>query len=171
MSIKQSIFRYIAARMPQRQVAYLDFHRANSILLLYESEWQERNADIRAIATQLRDQGKQVVCWGYVKKDKPLSPNLPDSRMLGTKDFSILGKPKAEILQYLEHHPFDVLLDLTTSPVLSLQYVALYAKAQCKIGSQNTGLYNLVVQTPADATADYLFQQMLHYIQLIKSAD
>lgn len=171
MNIKQTIFNYLAARRPMREVTYPNFKKVGTILLLYESEWMERNPEIRAMVAQLHDMDKQVIAWGYLKKDKIQSPILPDSRILGPKDYTLLGKPKDEVLQYLEHHPVDMLIDLSTSPLLPLQYIALYAQARFKIGAHTSGLYDMVVQASASATADYLFQQVLHYLTTIKSAD
>lgn len=172
MNIKQLIFKYKCAHQPKRDMAYPDYAKVNSILLLYESEWQERNAEIKFMLEQLHDEEKQVVSWGYCKKDKVLSPNLPDSRILGMHDFNLLDMPKSDVVQFLERHSFDLMIDLTVSPILPMQYIAMMADARFKIGAHNVPLlYDMVIQPSNESTQDYLFRQMTHYLKLIKSAD
>jgi len=172
MNILEAIFNYQCARQPKRDAAYPDFDKVGSVLLLYESEWQERNPEMRTIVQQLHEEDKQVVSWGYCKKDKVLSPNLPESRILGTKDFNLLARPKAEVVQYLEKHEFDVLIDLTTTPLLPMKYIAMFAKARFKIGSHEpNSLYDMIIQPTAEVSAEYIFGQIMHYLKIIKSAD
>jgi len=171
MNILQYIFRRIAQRQPVRQVAYPNFAKITSILLLYESDWQERNANIRAMAKQLRESGKQVTLIGYVKKDHPTSPVLPESRVLGTKDFTIFGTLKAPVLQDLQKNSYHLLIDLTPAPILPLQYVSLYTKADFKIAAHNPDRNDMVILSEPNASVDYLFSEIMHYLKLIKSAD
>jgi len=171
MNISQLIFRHIARRQPAREVAYPDFAKVRSVLIIYPSEWQERNPAIRAMATQLRNMGKQVTIWGYVDKDKPTSPILPDSRVFGSHDYTIWGTLKTPVLQDVQNRSFDLLIDLTLSPLLPLQYIALYTSAKFRIGTQASGLNDMVIQTPPSATPDYLFTEIIHYLKIIKSAD
>jgi len=172
MNILQSILNYYCAKQPKRNAAYPDYEQVNSILLIYESEWQERNPEIRTMVQQLHEEDKQVVSWGYCKKDKVLSPNLPDSRILGTHDFNLLARPKSEVVNYLQRHEFDILIDLTSAPILPMQYIASMAHAQFKIGSHPIHtIYDMVVQPTTPTTTEYLFSQIIHYLKIIKSAD
>jgi len=171
MNIKQSIFNYLSSRRPPRKPVFPHFDRVRSVFLIYESDAEERNPDIRSMVAQLHNMNKQVMTWGYVHKDKPLSPNLPDSRMLAAGDFSFLCRPKSEVAQLLASQHFDMLIDLTTTPLLPLQYIAMMAQADFKISAHNLSLYDMVIPVPPTASADYLFQQVLHYVKLIKSAD
>lgn len=171
MNIRQIIFNRFLARQPRHESAYPDFQKVTSVFLLYESEWMERNPEIRAIVQQLHDTDKQVVSWGYIKKDKIISPNLPESRVLGLKDCNLWHKPKLDVQQFLQRHEFDILIDLTTIPVLQMQYVALLSQAKFKIGAHPSPIYDMVVQCGQGVSAEYIFQQTMHYLSTIKSAD
>ncbi|MCQ2347832.1 MAG: hypothetical protein MJZ65_01435 [Paludibacteraceae bacterium] len=170
MNIRQWIWNARCARQPRRTPAYKDYEHISSVLLLYESDWLERNTDVRTIVNQLRADGKQVTFWGYCDKNPVQSPNLQDSRMLGKAHTNLWLMPKTEVVQDLGKRKFDVLIDLSLQPVLPLQYVALYADAGCKIGAQeNTALYDMVVRVAAEASQIDLFEQIKYYLQSIKS--
>lgn len=155
-----------------QRASYPSYDKVERILLLYPSDWTERNSAIRAMIKQLQEENKKVVAWGYCPKKELLSPILPDSRMLGLVSSGWLGTLKQDVLQDLDGMSFDLLIDLTVSPVLPLQYVALYAKADFKIGCrEQDGVYNMVIPVTDDATPEYLFEQVMHYLKLIKSAD
>lgn len=172
MNIRQWIWNARRARQPQRTPVYKDYAQIASVLVLYESDWLERNADVRAIVKQLQADGKQVTFWGYCEKDPVQSPNLPDSRIIGKAHTNLWRMPKAEVLQDLAKRKFDVLLDLSLNPVLPLQYLALFTDAGCKIGAlEDTALYDMVVRVAPEATPTDLFQQIKHYLQTIKSKD
>jgi len=171
MKLKQLIFNHACSRQLRCDITFPDYRKIVSVFLLYESEWKERNPQIRAMVQQLQEEDKQVICWGYCKKDKVLSPNLPESRILGKRDFNILQRPKSDVKQFLERHTFDLLLDLTAQPILPMEYVALYSKAMFKIGAHEAPMYNMVIPTPKSSDADFAFRQMIHYLKLIKSAD
>jgi len=171
MNIRQIIFKHFLARQPRRNPTYSDYKKVKSVLVLYESDWQERNPEIRTIVQQLHDDEKQVVSWGYLKKDKILSPYLPESRIVGTKDFNLWYKPKKDSIQFLQRQHFDLLIDLTSTPILPMQYIALLSQATFKIGAYSSSLYDMVIQCTEQMSAEYVFQQIKHYLSTIKSAD
>ncbi|MCQ2310392.1 MAG: hypothetical protein MJZ64_01400 [Paludibacteraceae bacterium] len=171
MNIKQTIFNYLLSRQPKRMSSFPDYAKVSSVLLLYESEWNERNADIKHLVEELHEEDKQVVVWGYCHKRDLLSPNLPESRILGIKDVTWLDKPNQEARADLSRRKFDLLVDLTTTPIIPLQYVAMYAQAGFKIGAQDSSLYDMVIRVDEKAEPAYIFQQIIHYLQTIKSAD
>jgi len=171
MKLRQAIFNRVVRRQPRRNVAYPRWKDVSSVFILYESEWTERNPQIRAIVQQLQEKDKQIVAWGWLKKDKIESPILPESRVIGPRDYNLWHKPKAEVLQFLQSHPFDVLIDLTATPVLPMQYIALLCQAKFKIGAVSSPLYDMVVKCDEGANAEYIFQQVNHYLSIIKSAD
>ncbi len=172
MNIKQSIFDRRCAKVTPRLSAYPSYDHVRSVFVLFESEWQERNADIKKLVARLQNDGKKVVAWGYCPKKDILSPILPEHRILGTSSVNLFGGVKKIVLQDLSRMQFDLLLDLTLNPVLPLQYVALYARADFKIGCRlNERLYNMTVPASPNTTPEYMFGQMIHYLQTIKSAD
>lgn len=171
MRIKHLIYNYYKKRCPRQAAEYKSYDAVRSFFILYESDWLERNAEIKQMIRQIRDDGKSVVAWGYCDKKDIQAPNLPESRILGPKNMNLWDKPLPDVLQDLGRRQFDVLIDLTTQPLLPLQYIAMYAPAALRIGSRaEDGVYDMVIPMPADAAPEDLFKQIIHYIQLIKTA-
>lgn len=171
MNIKQRIYNWYKERRPLQDVEYKSYDAIRSIMILYESDWLERNEGIANMIRQLKDDGKRVVAWGYCDKKETTAPNLPESRILGNQHVTIWGKPRQEVLQDLSRRQFDVLIDLTLQPLLPMQYIAMYAPATLRIGSRaEEGVYDMIVPMPADTTSKDLFKQIIHYLQLIRTA-
>ena len=173
MNIRDWIFTYRMRHRPVRHVAFPRYADVRSILILYESDWQERNPYIRELVQRLLLEDKDVATWGYCAGKKDVtSPILPTSRILGERDINILKAPKQEIINDLLRRPFDLLLDLTQQPCLPLQYLAMYAPCDFKAGRLiRKGIHDFMVDVPPADTPRYLAEQILYYLQSIHSLD
>ncbi len=172
MNLKEKIFNWKRGRIASRATAFPTYSKIESVVLLYESEWQERNPAIRTLVRRLQEDDKHVVAWGYCAKHDVLSPNLPDSRIFGLKDFNIFGAPKQSVIDDLQRRQFDVLIDLSTQPILAMRYLAMYTSAAFKIGARAEDiLYDMLLEVPQGSTEEYSFSQIMHYLKLIQSAD
>ena len=169
------------------QSNYVGYNQASSFLVLYKSDAQESNPDIKEIVKQLIADGKRVSLVGYVDKKKAESANLDSSIMLDGESLNFWGHPSKVGLEHLLEMEHDVVLDLTTTPVLPLQYVLLECNARLRCGgsTQDTGLLDLVIEFPPISIADegeqadaaeeqnsnlenQLFNQIIFYLKQIK---
>ena len=181
MSIKEKIYSFIARRKPQREAKWPHWESVKHVLVLYESDFVEKNPAIRTIRTELQKHHIDAVFWGYVPKKEVQSAVLPQSRIVGMKDFTILGFPCKELVQDLQQQEYDIVIDLNQSNALPLRYLCLLAKAGFKSGMAPIGqLPNApMVQSPCDLqihtqpqeTPEFLFQQILYYLTNIQSND
>lgn len=176
MTIKERIFRYLLNKQPARQVAFPHYENIRSVLVLYESDFQEKNAVIKDIRSNLLQQNIDVVAWGYLPNKKEISSLiLPQSRILGKSDFHFWGTPKQHIIDDLEKRQYDLLIDLTQKPCIQLHYLALYARAYFKTGKvlpTNEGLFDFMMDMPeGDESQATLFNQIIHYMMIIHSND
>jgi len=154
MTIQQFIFNYTAAHQPARHIAYPDWQKVHSVLLICPVETVQQPTFRTDILRPLQALGKQVETVSY-----------------DHNQYNWLHRPKSAFLQSLRQQSYDLLIDLTSSPSLPLHYIALYARANFKIGAQPLPIYDMVIQPTHAATAPYTLQQMIHYLQTIKSAD
>ncbi|MBQ0118279.1 MAG: hypothetical protein MJZ88_02020 [Paludibacteraceae bacterium] len=174
MNIREKIFGYILRRQPKRQVHFPRWENVRTIVILFESDLIEKNPTVRRLAERLstEEADKNVTLLGYVDKKDILSPNLPQSRILGRKDFTIFGVPKANIREELMRHPYDLLIDLTQKDCLPLRYMATYLNADFKTGRHiREGIHDFMLDTPAQESQEFLFGQIIYYLKLIKSND
>ena len=96
--------------------------------------------------------GKEVVVF-----------TLPNQKQISW----LTERPKSEIRELVMARHFDVLIDLTQHPSLTMQYMAMYVRADFKVGRHTReGIYDMTIDTPAQETPDYLFEQIIKYINM-----
>ncbi len=184
MTPKEYLFRFVAARQPQRQTRFPHWERVRRVLLLYEAAQNALPEAIAQCRCRLEQEGKQVYTLGIRPQKETTDLGAQDS-LLGKRDFSLWGYPKQAIREGLQQQPFDLLIDLTQQPTLSSRYVVLYTAAAFKVGrtdpqpanapteadAQPHPLYDLLIQTEPQADPTFLFDQSVRYLKLIRSND
>jgi hypothetical protein len=151
------------------------------VMIIYESDFLERNDAIKAIRQDLLRRKMDVTMWGYIDKKEIQTLILPQSRILGSQDYNWLGKPREEVLTDLRTEHYDLLLDLTTRPLLALRYLAMYTDADFKAGlNLGEGLHDMLISLPdiapeqeaeLEVEATWLYNQLMQYLTSIKSND
>ena len=177
----QFIFDYLRKRMPERNPRFPHLDRPLKIMLIYESDVLERNDSIKSIRQDLLRRQMDVTMWGFVEKKEITSLVLPQSRILGLEDFNFWGKPKEHVLKDLQAEHYDLLIDLTPRPILSLRYIAMYTDADFKVGlNLGEGIHDMLLSLPdftpeqgaeAAIEASWLYEQMMKFLTTIKSND
>lgn len=144
--LRENIFVWILKRQIKRKVVMPQWEKIRSIAILYP------NDNIPHIIKQIEQQNKEVVLF-----------TLPDK-----KDICWLTeRPKAIIRDAISARQYDLLIDLTQAPSLTMQYMALYIKADFKVGRyMREDIHDLTINTPSQAAPDFLFEQILRYIHM-----
>ncbi|MDD3321353.1 MAG: hypothetical protein PHS59_07905 [Paludibacter sp.] len=170
----------------ERERRFVNYNNAKSVLVLFESDFSEKNPEVRKIVYKLQQDRKKVSCWGFVEKKVVITSILPEFRILNHKETNFFQVPKTTFLNELENQQFDLLIDLTLKPILPLQYIALYANASCKTGIKNFQLplydfvldiENLITKNEELETSEiqldetYLFEQIIFYLKSIQTND
>lgn len=193
MNILQKINQYVFQSRGQKYLAthertrrFVSYHKARSVLILFESDLHEKNVSIRNLITHLQQDGKKVAAWGYVDKKEVITSIMPDFRIFHPKQLDFFQCPTADFIRELEGMEFDILLDLTTHPILPLQYLVLHAPALFKAGIHKNDLClydflldigNLTQQTESENEQGfepnelYLYEQIIFYIKSIQTND
>lgn len=170
MNIRERIFEYRLRKQPSRQAVFPNYENVRSVLVLYESDFIEKNTVVKAIRDELLTQDKDVVLWGYCDKKEITSLVLPQSRIMGRKDINLLGAPKPEVIADLQKRQYDLLIDLTQKPVLPLRYISMYARTDFRAGLNIEGARNdLLISTPPQETPRFLFEQIVKYLKMIQT--
>jgi len=169
-----------------REHRFVSYNKAKTILLLFESDYNEKNVYIHKIIAQLRQDGKKVSAWGFIDKKEIETAIFPDFRILHHKQTDFFHRPLESFITELQYSQFDLLIDLSLKPNIPLQYFALYAFAAFKTGIRKTELpvYDFVldvesVSNSADSTEmtestideAYLYQQIIFYLKRIQTTD
>ena len=144
--LREKIFDCCLKHQAARQVVMYPWKDIRSIVILHEG------LPIDAIIQHLKQEGKQV--------DVLTMPNKENICWL-------TSMPKKEVREKVQSRHYDLLIDLTQQTSITMQYMAMYVKAGFKTG-RNMGktLYDLSIDTPAQNTPDFLFKQIVKYIQM-----
>ncbi len=180
--MKQKRFRNINQRIARQAATFPCWEQVKHVALLFESDQAEGNVDMQDIILRLRRTGKQVTAWGYVHKETIYTAAGMCFRILGKEDVNCLGTPKKAILDLWQAQHFDVLVDLTTRPCVPLQYLALYAPSDFKVGRRTDFvpyLHDFMIdmscskpnKEQADTPRTALYKQILYYLQTIQTND
>lgn len=179
--LKQYIFEYLRKKQEPRNPRFPHFDQPLKVMIIYESDVLERNDAIKSIRQDLLRRQMDVTMWGYVEKKEITTLILPQSRILGVDDYNLIGKPRDYVLTDLQAEHYDLLIDLTTRPLLPLRYLAMYTDADFKVGMNlGEGLHDMLISLPdlspeqgeeAEIEASWLYHQILSYLTTIKSND
>lgn len=166
-----------------REPRFVSYEKAKSVLILFESDYSEKNPLLRRMIASLQQDGKKVSAWGFIDKKEITTSILPDFRILHHQQTDFFHKPVLSYLNEMSELQFDLLIDLTLKPIMPLQYLAIYANASCKIGVRKSDvpMYDFMfdlnglaqaetdAENPIDET--YLFNQIIFYLKSIQTKD
>lgn len=172
-----------------REHRFVSYSKAKTILLLFESDYSEKNVNVHKIISQMQLDGKKVSAWGFIDKKEIVTAIYPDFRILHHKQTDFFHKPLESYVNELQYLEFDLLIDLSVRPIIPLEYLAMYAIAAFKTGIRKTDipLYDFVLDMdnasketgiselsePAESQTDetYLYNQIIFYLKSIQTTD
>ena len=144
--LKEKIFAWILKRQATRRVVMPQWDTLRTVAVLYP------NNNIQHIIKQIEKDEKEVVVF-----------TLPDKKQIDW----ITERPKKEIREILTARQFDLLIDLTQQPSLTMQYMGMDIQADFKVGRFiREGIHDLTIDTAPQEAPDYLFEQIVKYIKV-----
>ena len=165
---------------------FVNYDKAKTILILFESDYAEKNPNIHKIIEQLQKDGKKVSAWGFINKKEIETAIFPDFRILHHKQTDFFHKPLASFINELKFVEYDLLIDLSLKQLIPLEYLALYAIASFKTGMRKTEIpvFDFVLDiekatSASDSTETaesqvdeiYLYNQIIFYLKHIQTTD
>ena len=146
--LREKIFDWFLKRQAARTVHIPNWKQVRSVAVLYP------NNNIQHIIKQIEQADKDVVVF-----------TMPEKQDICW----MTERPKKEILERISARPFDILIDLSQEPSRTLQYMGMAIRADFKVGRfMREGIHDLIIDTPPQAAPDYLFEQILRYIEMLK---
>lgn len=167
-----------------RKSVFRSWDDIRSVLLLFESDYQEKNDHARAFIKILQTEGKRVVACCYVDKKTAETATLDNYIVLDRSNVNWLRKPQTVTERMKEK--FDVVIDLTEKDVLPLQYVLTWANSEFRCGrsrgEKGNEAYDFVIEMPEHPIdpktnaprMDYDFvgkmgSQIVKYLKIVRS--
>ena len=146
--LREKIFDWFLKRQAARTVHIPNWKQVRSVAVLYP------NNNIQHIIKQIEQADKDVVVF-----------TMPEKQDICW----LTERPKKDVLERIGSRPFDILIDLSQEPSRTLQYMGMAIRADFKVGRfMREGIHDLTIDTPPQAAPDYLFEQILRYIEMLK---
>lgn len=146
--LREKIFEWFLKRQAARTVHIPNWKQVRSVAVLYP------NNNIQHIIKQIEQADKDVVVF-----------TMPEKQDICW----LTERPKKDVLERISARPFDILIDLSQEPSRTLQYMGMAIRADFKVGRfMREGIHDLTIDTPSQAAPDYLFEQILRYIEMLK---
>ena len=143
---REKIFDWCLKRQAVRQVVMYPWKDIRSIVILHEGH------AVGKWVQQLQREGKQV--YEIV---------IPDKKNICW----LTEMPKKEVREAIQARHSDLLIDLTQHSSITMKYMAMYIKAGFKTGRDiGKNIYDLSIDTPAQESPDFLYEQIVKYIQM-----
>ena len=144
--LREKIFQWFLKHQTVRHVSIPKWDKVRSVAMLYP------NNNVQHIIQHLEQSNKEVVLF-----------TAPDKKHISW----LTERPKSEERELLVARHFDVLIDLTQEPSRTMQYMAMDIRADFKVGRfVREGIYDLTINTPSQPTPDFLFEQIVRYIEM-----
>ncbi len=186
--IKFLIYKYLIKNSvadDSRDKRFVNYDTAQTILVLFESSFSEKNPEIRYIQQLLKEDKKKVTLLGFVDKKQTDSAVLPHYRIFHHQDFFWYGKPKLEVQNFIKDLKFDLVIDLTIHPLLPMMYILDSISASCKVGLKKELNLRYDFMIDMDATLNsrsdndeileldstFLYNHLIFYLKNIKTND
>ena len=192
---KKRVQKYL--QQSTRNKRFVDYNNANSVLLVFESDYIEKNRFIRKVISQLTADGKKVSAWGFLDKKLVNTAILPNFKIMDRTTTDWFECPKEQFIKELQEEEYDLLIDLSLNDHLPLQYINLYANAAFKTGMSRSmnEVMDFVIQIAppekVEITAEdenkiefedineslfhtdqqFLFEQIIFYLKKIQTKD
>ena len=145
-TIREGIFAWTLKHQATRTVVMPTWDEVRSVAVLYPTD------DIQHLIQKIEQSQKDVVLF-----------TMPDKK----KICRLTQHPKSDVKEQISARQFDILIDLTQEPSRTMQYMAMYLCADFKVGRHTReGIYDMTIDTPAQETPDYLFEQIIKYINM-----
>ncbi|MFI3296844.1 MAG: hypothetical protein R3Y59_04355 [bacterium] len=166
------------------QSQFESWDNIKSVLILFKSEYTEKNSVVKELISYVQSQGKQVVTFTYVDKKHSDTATLENYIVIDRSTVNWLGVPYKTRFAAKLNEKYDVVIDLTPDECLPLMYLLIWAKSSFRC-SKRRDLYNLhdfmidIPEPPVDpktkmvdlhySEEKVLCLQILKYLQQIKS--
>ena len=186
--INELIFAYKSKKIKKKkslETKFVSYQQAKKILILYEYNWQYKDQDIHNLCAQLTNDGKIVDYCNYDETKKTICFSTRNENL--NEPIGRFKIPSENIVAQVSKTEYDIIIDLSMSKYLPLQYIMLNVNASCRVGYKNdySPELDFIVEIPASAEESNdisienkqkelttaIFQTMMHYLKTIKSKD
>ncbi len=119
----------------------------------------------------LQSKGIKPQGLAFISSNRELETlgTITHSGFLQNRNVGWLGRPKTSPGVEFVQEPFDILIDLSISKIIALQYILVHSQAVFKVGWQGVepNYYDLNIDVSEKPQCRYLMEQIIYYLENI----
>jgi len=172
--LKENIGYYFLERKitkVERIPAFLNLEEAKTIGIIAHIVTIEDNKIILEFVKWLQQKNKQIHILVLLDNEE-LTHTFPAGNFnlfFSKKNLSWFGKPRKIQYESFIQTPFDILIDTTLLPIMTIQYIFGLSKARFKVGKfyEEHAYADFMIRLKPDDTLPFFIEQIKHYLTQI----
>lgn len=153
---------------------YTSLEEATLIGLLFEVQGPDEFKRIVRFVESLEKKNRKVICLGLTNfKDVPDYCKFTLTyQYVSGKNSNWFGIPEKTAIEKFIRTQFSILINLTTAPVFTLEYINIVSSASLKVGvyhPKTSIFYDMMISVEPDINPITLYDHYIHYLETIKS--
>ncbi len=147
------------------------FNNSKSVGILWNPADEGSIDTYESFRKTLKDKGIKPTGIAYVESQRQMETlsTITNSEFLHRQHIKWSGRPKSNAATQFIWEPFDILIDLSISKTIALQYILVYSHAIFKVGWQGneSNYYDLSINVSEKPQCRYLMEQIVFYLENI----
>ena len=173
---RDNIGRYFLSKEKpaKRNARIMNFHNANEIALLYESQSEASLIMVKQYVKSIKAEFgiKRVMALAYLdSNDVPrYHQHQLEYDYLNKKDVNWYGKPTGMVSKNFVVKDYDILIDFTEGTCQPLNFVLVQSKAKFKVGKSTSKMeehFDLTINVKEGGTFENFIKQTTHFLNKI----
>lgn len=155
----------------KRQTRINTFNNSKSIGILWNPADEGAVEVFEFLRKDLQSKGIKSRGIAHIDSKRELETlkTISHSGFLRRQNVRWFGRPKtSEGIQFIEE-PFDILIDISITKTVALQYILVHSQATFKVGWKNEepNYYDLNIEVSDKPECRYLLEQIVYYLEYI----
>lgn len=180
MSILKNVKRFFAKReiskaikANKRTARFPKYSDVKSVMLLFRSDVEEKNARIKEYAKKIEADGKKVYMWGIIDKKEAEATQRAEYRLFGDSELNEFDLPCNKLVEEFRNNSYDMMIALYCNEELALDYLLSHGRADFKVSAykEEGAVSDLMIAIQDSKDEEYLLNQILFYVRNVQSKD
>lgn len=175
---KTKVAQYFYSRLKKKvkhtKINDFKFDKVKSIGIIFDNNSKNVNSLIDNLSKEFKGKSGIIsfflLAYNVEDKNRPDQIGIP-TVYLTDKELNWYGMPKFKDAENFLDTQFDLLINLASNDTWAIKFTSLLSKAKFKVGqySDNSNIYDFMVNTSADTNSSQLHQLIIDYLKIINN--
>jgi hypothetical protein len=160
---------FLAYKRQNRVVQIITLSEAKTVGILWNPSDEESVETYESLRKILNERGIKSFGIAYIssRREKETLATISNSWLINNSNVSFFGRPRSGDGEHFCQQEYDILIDLSISKSIALQYIMIHTEAKFKIGwkSGDPNIYDLEIDVAANPNCKFLMEQIIYYLE------